>query len=57
VITVPGRVTVALRALSLMPARLREAMHNTLLPGAESIGDEADEATIVRKSATGGTGD
>jgi capsular polysaccharide export protein len=57
VIAVPGRATLALRALSLVPSKLRESLCNTLLPGADSIGEPADEATIVGKSATGGTGD
>jgi capsular polysaccharide export protein len=57
VITGPGRATLALRALSLMPARLRELVRNTLLPSADSIGEPVDEATIAGKSATGGTGD
>ena len=57
VITVPGRATLALRALSLAPSRLRESARNTLLPDVESIGEPADDATIAGKSATGGTGD
>jgi len=57
VIAVPGRTRLALRALSLVPARLREAARNTLLPSADSIGEPADDATIAGKSATGGTGD
>jgi len=40
-----------------VPARLREAARNTLLPSADSIGEPADDATIAGKSATGGTGD
>jgi capsular polysaccharide export protein len=57
VITVPGPATLALRALRLVPSRVRESARNTLLPSADSIGDPPDEATIAGKSATGGTGD
>ena len=57
VIAVPGPATLALRALALAPSRLRESARNTLLPGTDSIGEAADETTIARKSATGGTGD
>jgi capsular polysaccharide export protein len=56
-IAVPGRATLALRALRLVPSRVRESARNTLLPGADSIGESPDEATIAGKSATGGTGD
>jgi len=57
VITVPGHATLALRALRLVPSRVRESARNTLLPSADSIGEPPDEATIAGKSATGGTGD
>ena len=55
-IAVPGAATLALRALCLVPSRLRESARDTLLPSADSIGDPADETAIAEKTATGGTG-
>ena len=57
VIAVPGGGTLALRALRLVPSRVREAVRNMLPPSADPIGESADEARIAGKSATGGTGD
>jgi len=57
VIAIPGGGTLALRALRLVPSRVRQSVRNMLLPSADSIGDPADEARIAGKSATGATGD
>jgi capsular polysaccharide export protein len=57
VIAFPGRATLALRALRLVPPRVREAVRDTLLPSPEAIGEPADEAAIAEKSVSGGAAD
>ena len=57
VIAVPGRTTLAMRALCLVTSRLRQAAGNMLLPGADAIGEPDGQVTIASKSATGATGD
>jgi short-subunit dehydrogenase len=56
-IAVLGSATLAWRVLSLVPSRVHEALRDTLLPGAEAIGEPEDEAAIAEKSVTGGAAD
>jgi len=55
-IAVPGCATLVLRALRLVPSRMREALRDALLPSPDAIGEPAGEAPIAEKSATSGTG-
>jgi capsular polysaccharide export protein len=52
-ITVPGPVAVAMRALRMVPSRLREAARDMLLPSVDSIGEPADEAPLPDESGSG----
>ena len=49
-ITVPGAATVALRALRVIGARVREAMRDMPLPSVAAIGEPADEAPLAGES-------
>lgn len=56
VIALPGRTALAMRALRLIPSRLRQSARDMLAPNTVIIGEPDDQVTIAGKSATGVTG-
>jgi short-subunit dehydrogenase len=53
VVAIPGAATVAMRALRLVPSRIRDAAGSMLLPSAGSIGEPADEGPLPGETGPG----
>jgi capsular polysaccharide export protein len=53
VIAIPGARTLAMRALRVVPSRVRDAARSVLLPGVAAIGEPADEGALPGKSGPG----
>jgi capsular polysaccharide export protein len=52
-VAIPGPATLAMRSLRVVPSRVREAVHNMLLPSPGAIREPADEGPLPGESGPG----